>query len=208
MQLPAFFDAAPRITLRDPLAHLLGAAEEGVIEYAYADAVKLAGHSCPTVASAYLLTRAALAALYPGATAVQPATLPERGGIRVEFHETQAAGVTGVTALVAGLITGAAQESGFKGIGGHFDRRGLLFFGVDVTGEIRFARVDTGVAVTVSTRLDRLPADPRMAPLMARCITGAATDTESTLFRSLWQDRVRRLVVEHADDPEIISVKH
>lgn len=31
----------------DPLAEFLGAAEGGLIEYGYADAVKLAGHSCP-----------------------------------------------------------------------------------------------------------------------------------------------------------------
>jgi hypothetical protein len=29
-------------------------AEDGVIEHGYADVVKLAGHSCPTVASAYV----------------------------------------------------------------------------------------------------------------------------------------------------------
>lgn len=62
MQFPDFFEAAPRITVRDPLARFLGAAEDGIIEYRYADAVRLAGHSCPTVASAYLMTRAALGA--------------------------------------------------------------------------------------------------------------------------------------------------
>ena len=29
MQFPAFFDAAPRITVRDPLAGFLGAADDG-----------------------------------------------------------------------------------------------------------------------------------------------------------------------------------
>src|SRR5574337_2088150 len=80
MPFPGFFAAAPRITLRDPLAAFLGAAADGVIEYQYADVVKLAGHSCPTVASAYLITRAALRALYPD-------SLPERGGIRLELRE-------------------------------------------------------------------------------------------------------------------------
>ena len=56
MQFPKFFDAAPRITVRDPLARFLGAVEDGVIEYRYADAVMLAGHSCPTVASASPMT--------------------------------------------------------------------------------------------------------------------------------------------------------
>jgi hypothetical protein len=61
MHFPEFFEIAPRITIHDPLAAFLGAAADGIIEYCYADAVKLAGHSCPTVASAYLMTRAALA---------------------------------------------------------------------------------------------------------------------------------------------------
>jgi len=128
MPFPEFFDAAPRITVRDPLARFLGAADDGVIEYAYADVVKLAGHSCPTVASAYVMTRAALAALYPDA-------LPERGGIRVELRDDLLEGATGVIANVASFLTGATHDTGFKGIGGQFDRRNLLFFGVDIPGE-------------------------------------------------------------------------
>ncbi len=65
MQTPAFFDAVASIGVADPLAELLGAAEGGRIEYRYLDAVKLAGHSCPTVAGAWLMTRTALARLYP-----------------------------------------------------------------------------------------------------------------------------------------------
>jgi hypothetical protein len=201
MHFPEFFDVVPRITVRDPLAALLGAAREGVIEYGYADVVKVAGHSCPTVASAYLMTRAALRALYPDA-------LPERGGIRVELAADRLEGVTGVVANVASYLTGATHDTGFKGIAGKFDRRGLLFFGVAIPGQIRFTRVDTGAAVTVSARLDRVPADPRIGPLVARCASGTATPDEAALFRSLWQDRVRRLVVVHADDPETILVRH
>lgn len=201
MHFPEFFDAAPRITVRDRLARFLGAAEDGVIEYAYADAVKLAGHSCPTVASAYLMTRGALRALYPD-------TLPERGGIRVELRDDRLAGVTGVVGNIASLLTGATHDTGFKGIAGQFDRRGLLFSGVDIPGQIRFTRVDTGAAVNVSARLDRVPFDPRIVSLMPRCIGGTATADEAALFQSLWQDRVRTLVIERADDPEIIVVQH
>ena len=201
MQFPDFFDAAPRISVRDLLAGFLGAAADGIIEYRYADAVKLAGHSCPTVASAYLMTRAALAALYPDA-------LPQRGGIRVELREDRIEGVAGVVANVAGLITGATQDTGFKGIGGRFDRRNLLFFGADMPGQLRFTRTDTGASVDVSARLDRVPADPRLPQLMPRCLAGAATPAEATLFQSLWQDRVRMLLVERADDPEVIVVRN
>ena len=201
MQFPDFFDAAPRISVRDLLAGFLGAAADGIIEYRYADAVKLAGHSCPTVASAYLMTRAALAALYPDA-------LPQRGGIRVELREDRLEGVTGVVANVASLITGATQDTGFKGIGGRFDRRNLLFFGAAMPGQLRFTRTDTGASVDVSARLDRVPADPRLPQLMPRCLAGAATPAEATLFQSLWQDRVRMLLVERADDPEVIVVRN
>ena len=209
MHFPEFFDAAPRVTLRDPLARFLGAAEEGVIEYTSADVVKLAGHSCPTVASAYLMTRAALMALYPDSadSADSAAALPERGGIRVELRDDLLAGVTGVVANVVSLLTGATHETGFKGIGGHFDRRGLLFFGVDVPGQIRFTRVDTGAAVNVSARLERMPAEPRMVSLMPGCIKGTATADEAALFQSLWQARVRALI-GHADDAEVIVVQH
>ena len=41
MNTPAFFDAVARITLYDPLADFLGAADRGQIEYGYIDAVKL-----------------------------------------------------------------------------------------------------------------------------------------------------------------------
>jgi len=89
---------------------------------------------------------------------------------------------------------------------GHFDRRNLLFFGVDVPGQIHFTRVDTGAAAIVSARLDHVPSDPHAA-LMPRCVAGTATADEVALFQLLWQGRVRTLVVERADDPEIIVVQ-
>lgn len=197
MEFPEFFAAAPRVAVRDPLARFLGAAADGVIEYQYADVVKLAGHSCPTVASAYLMTRSALQALYPDA-------LPVRGEIRVELRDDRTAGVTGVIANVASFLTGATHDTGFKGIGGHFDRRNLLFFGVGIPGQIRFTRVDSGAAVTVSAQLDRVPSDPRVALLLPKCLKGVASTEETAAFQRLWQGRVRTLLLDCADDPEVI----
>ena len=76
MAFPEFFARVAPVTLRDPLAELLGAAEGGLIEYRFADAVRLAGHSCPTVAGAFLCARAGLRELYGQA-------VPERGGVEV-----------------------------------------------------------------------------------------------------------------------------
>ncbi|TCS73825.1 hypothetical protein EDC61_10147 [Sulfuritortus calidifontis] len=197
MSFPPFFKEVRRIRLNDPLAALLGAAEAGELEYRYEDAVKLAGHSCPTVAGAYLMTLKALGRLYPD-------RLPERGGVRVELREAQAAGTTGVTAAVAGLITGAAGEGGFKGLGGRFSRRGLLSFAVDMAGELRFTRADTGAAVEAAYHPEIVPPDPAMQPLMARLMSGEARMDERQEFGRLWQLRVKRLLIDHIDDPDLI----
>ena len=60
MHQPNFFKSIPTIVLRDPLSQLLGSAEEGLIEYSYGEVVKLTGHSCPTVAGAWIMTTQAL----------------------------------------------------------------------------------------------------------------------------------------------------
>jgi hypothetical protein len=199
MHLPAFFQEIPAITLRDPLADLLGAAVDGLIEYRYADAVKLAGHSCPTVAGAWLMARRGLSALYGD----EP---PERGGIRVELRAAQNAGTAGVVGHVLSLITGAAGEGGFKGLGGKHARRDLLAYGVDLPAEVRLTRLDTGVSVLLDYRPEAVPPVPEMAPLMSRVVGGVADPWERIEFGQLWQERVRRILLEHGDDPELVKV--
>ncbi|MEW5892938.1 MAG: hypothetical protein AB1697_07350 [Pseudomonadota bacterium] len=197
MHLPAFFKEVRSIRVTDPLAAVLGAAEAGELEYRYEDAVKLAGHSCPTVAGAYLMTLKALGRLYPD-------RLPERGGVRVELREPQEAGTTGVTAAVAGLVTGAAGEGGFKGLGGRFARRGLLSFGVAMAGELRFTRLDTGAAVEAAYHPEIVPPEPALQPLMTRLLSGEASMDERQEFGRLWQLRVKRILIDHIDDPDLI----
>lgn len=199
MSHPEFFDAVPRINLYDPLAEFLGATEDGILHYGYFDAVRLAGHSCPTVASAYWSTYKALDFLYPDAT-------PVRGDIRVEFRQEGASGVTGVIANVVSMLTGAMSENGFKGLAGRFDRRHLLFFAVDMPGEMRFTRRDTNQAVHVAAHLQHVPCSPRVSELMAKCLANAATADEAAEFRQLWQERVRRILLEHGDDPQVFVV--
>lgn len=200
MSHPVFFDAVPKISLYDPLAEFLGATEGGILQYGYFDAVRLAGHSCPTVASAYWMTYKALASLYPGA-------MPVRGDILVEFSQDSTSGVTGVIANVVSFITGATQDTGFKGIGGRFDRRNLLFFNAEVGEEIRFRRADNQAAVDVSARLEGVPGDPRMRELMGACIGGVASDEERREFGRLWQERVRAILLDRCDDPSVIIVR-
>ncbi len=199
MRYPDFFDEAPRITMYDPLAKFLGAVEGGILEYRYVDAVKAAGHSCPTVAGAWLMTARALEALYPQ-------DIPERGAIRVDFRHDATSGVTGVIANIVTLVTGATHDTGFKGLAGRFDRRNLLFFNAAVGEEIRFTRKDSGAAVDVTAHLEHVPGEPHMGELMAACITGRASDEVQREFGRVWQERVRRMLVEHAHDPQVIVV--
>ncbi|WP_323014712.1 FmdE family protein [Devosia sp.] len=201
MTFPAFFDDAPILRMREPLAAFLGAAEDGVIAYRYADAVRLAGHSCPAVASAYLMVLNGLEALYDD-------QLPERGGIKVFMRNERDHATTGVLASVATLLTGAAPETGFQGIGParRFARNDLLRFATDIEGTLALVRRDTGKGVVVDINTDHVPHDPAMSRLMPRAVSGEATPEEQAEFGRLWQDRVRRMLVEHPNDPKLIHI--
>jgi hypothetical protein len=197
MTYPDFYDRAPTLAVYDPLADFLGAAEGGVIEYRYADAVRLAGHSCPTVAGAYLMTVKALRHLYGEA-------LPERGAVAVEFREDRTNGVTGVMANVATLITGATQDTGFKGIAGHFDRRNLLFFNADIDGTMRFRRMDTGATVEAAYHPDIVPMPDATRGLLRAALDECASAEVRAEFARLWQDRVKRILVDAVNDPRLV----
>lgn len=198
MPLPEFFDRIPTVTVLDPLAAFLGAPEDGRLTYAYADAVRLAGHSCPTVAGAWLMTTRALAALWPG-------ELPVRGHVHLSLPEAAESGVTGVVAAVAGLITGAAGDGGFKGIGGHFRRAGLVEFATEVPATLGFRRTDTGAGFLAHYDPSGVPADPAMRPALQRLLSGEQAAEDGPLFARAWQDRVRRILLENADRVVMLS---
>jgi len=195
---PAFFDSVPAIAVHDALAQTLGAAADGVIEYTYVDAVKLAGHSCPTVAGAFLMTRAALARLYPEG-------LPQRGEMLVELRQALEEGVAGVIGNVAALVTGAANEGGFKGLGNRFDRRGLLRFGVTLPGIMRITRLDTGRAVTADYHPEIAPRPPVLKALMPAALAPGAQAPAREAFAAQWQAWVRA-ILESADDPRLVTL--
>lgn len=200
MSFPAFFDGAPEIRMRDPLAAFLGSAEDGVMTYRYADAVRLAGHSCPVVAGAWLMVATGLDWLYGE-------SLPERGGIEVHMRDAFDHGTTGVVASVATLVTGAAAESGFGGIGTarHFARRGLLRFEAPIDGVMALRRCDTGAGVVLDIDTGRVPHHPEIDELMPQAVQGTADEATLRRFMTLWQDRIARMLAA-ADDPRLVHV--
>ena len=202
MSFPSFFTEIPPIVVHDRLAEFLGAADGGVIEYRYADAVRLAGHSCPTVAGAFLMARAALQALFPDAPA-------ERGQVEVWMPAPMDHGTTGVIAQVLTLLTGAAADNGFQGLGGRYARNGLLVFaGQASPGGVIFRRRDSGDAVAVELDASLVPGNPNQRALLGAIIQDVASDAQKREFAEGWQERVRRMLLEFADDPRVIKTTH
>lgn len=200
MNMPQFFDKVPRLRVQDPLARLLGCAEEGELEYGFRDAVRLAGHACPTVATAYWLTYLALEHLYPEG-------LPQRGGIKVEFRDDARSGSNGVIATVVQMLTGAAGSSGFKGLAGRFGRAGLIRNKPDLLDLLRFTRLDTGESVDAGVDMNQVPADPAIEPLLRRCADGRATAAEEVELAQLWLERVRHLLLDCGRDPAVFMLR-
>jgi len=186
MNYPQFFDDIQKITLKDELSNFLGTFEDGIVEFSYLDVVKSAGHSCPTVAGAYIMTVVALKELYKD-------ELPKRGEIAISFKENSLEGVAGVVANVITQITGATETSGFKGIGGKFSRVGLMKFDENITSSVKFERVDTKKSVEIIYNPNLIEANLNMQILMKKILNNVADDKEKKEFGKLWQQRVENI---------------
>lgn len=200
MKYPDFYMQVPNIELYDPLSDFLGATEGGKITISYLDCVKLAGHSCPTVAGAYLMAMRGAQILYPD-------TLPQRGMVKIEIKEQKQQGVAGVIGNVISYIFGASDEGGFKGIGGNFSRDYLISFGANIQGEVKLTRMENGDSVILAYDPSSVPGDQRMQPLMGKLLQSLANEEEKALFKTLWQTRVSKILLS-ADYDTIIKFKH
>jgi len=151
MQYLSFFDTIEPIVLHDELLAFLGVNEDGLIDFHYVDIVKTAGHSCATVAGAYLIAQKGLNALYEGDE------MPQRGHIKVEIRRAPREENAGVVGSVISTITGATTDYGFGGIPtGKFNRRDLLFYEAAIDADVRFTRLDTQKSVSVNYRPQRV----------------------------------------------------
>jgi len=199
MLYPDFYSQIASIKLYDPLSDFLGAFEKGKLEITYLDCVKLAGHSCPTVAGAYLLAAIGLDTLYGD-------DLPQRGSVRIEMKENESTGVTGVTANIISFILGAGGAGGFKGIQGNFARDNLLFYGASIDSEVRLTRLDTMQSVNLSYDPSLIKADEKMMPLMGKNLKGLSTEEEQKMFHTLWQKRVEEILLKTDLHSKLISI--
>ncbi len=201
MKYPGFFDHIPPIVLFDPFAEFLGACEEGIIDIHFVDVVRLAGHSCPTIAGAWLMADEALIALYGN-------DLPQRGNIEVAMQHAQTEGVCGVLANVFSFITGATKDSGFHGLGGQFDRRHLLSFGNDIPATVRFTRKDNQKSVLVRFDHSPIPSNPQTGELMPLMLSGKADMQQRKEFQKLWQERVEAILFHDRNTQALVNIEY
>ena len=184
MKYLAFFDDIEKIVLKDDLTQFLGVNEDGIIEFGYSDIVKTAGHSCGTVAGAYLIALKGLKALYGD-------QIPQRGEIKIELKKSPTEDNAGVIACVLSILTGATTDYGFGGIPtGKFNRRGLLFYDAVIEADVRFTRLDTDKYVDVNYRPKKI-VDP-MTILMSAIGPNATQENRET-FPVRFQEMVKTL---------------
>ena len=190
-----FYDEVEPIKLKDPLAVFLGAIDEHEeFIFTYEDAVKLAGHSCPAVSGAYKVTEKALKALYGS-------EIPIRGGINVKVLGNIDNGANGPISQVISLITGAAPETGFAGLGNSFVRKNKLIFDEknEEANAFVFTRDDNGKSVKITYHLENVPADQDMHELFTKSIVGTANERQKEKFKEMWQKRVKCVLFEEAN---------
>ena len=200
MKYPEYYNKVEEIVMYDPLSEFLGSFEKGIISYDYKSIVAAAGHSCPTVAGAYLMTIKAIKELYKS-------EIPVRGDIKVSFNESIDDGVAGVIANVISNITGATKISGFKGIAGKFVRHGLMNFNSPIQSSARFSRIDNGKTVDVYYNPSSIDANPMMGQLMQKIIMEEASIEEKNSFAKMWQERVKLILIDHSNNSEVIRVE-
>lgn len=202
MTMPAFHSKVPTITMYEPLARTLGLNADGLVEYRYDDAVRVAGHSCPTVAGTWLMLWRGLNTLWPGG-------VPVRSGVTVHFSDALDSGVTGVMASIATLVTGAAGSGGFKGLKGNWPRRNLLSFSDPISdgAVMTMKRIDTGAGVRLNINARLVPADPQTMTLLGKALDNPEDSDAAARFAAVWQDRVERMLVTERDTPGLVTVE-
>jgi hypothetical protein len=145
------------------------------------------------------MTLKALKALYPHG-------MPVRGDIKVAFKEPMEEGVAGVIGNVISQITGATDKSGFKGLNGRFARHSLMDFSAPISASARFSRVDTGASVDLYYNPNVVPPLPDMQTLMQKVMNARAEPEDIKAFGIFWQERVERILLDNADNEEMIRV--
>lgn len=199
MNSKQLFQQIPSIKLYEPLYDFFGISDDGIVEFSFLDAVKIAGHACPTVAGAYLMSLHGLKALYRD-------ELPVRGNFEILFSENEAEGVTGVISNVMGAIIGANGIGGFKGLAGQFARNNRLHYDQTISCKVAIKRLDNNQMVNISYHPEIIPSAKEVSPLLSKIISKQANDLEIKEFKTLWNQRLEKILSLGSKESEIIQI--
>ena len=190
-----FFDSIEKIVLKDDLLVFLWVNNDWLIDFSYTDIVKTAGHSCWTVAGAYLIAQKWLKALFWD-------ELPNRGQIKVEIKKEPTDDNAWVIWCVLSNITWATTNYGFWWIPTwEFNRRNTLFYTVNIESDVRFTDLITWKSVEVNYRPWRI-VNPMK--ILKSAIWPDATEFDKKTFPVKFQNMVKT-IFENSD--KVIDVK-
>jgi len=169
------------VNIHEPFAeYLMAGPQEYQFKISLLDVVRFAGHACPSMVGAFLISQKAIQELFP------ETNICVRGQIAVEIPTSVTQGATGPISNVFSMIFGAWEQSGFGGLSGQFARRGLLKYDSSSTqpGTFRFRNLKTGAAVDISY-------DPSLAP--------APDSVENLPFQKLWRHKIATILESPTD---------
>lgn len=165
-----------KIRVHEPFAEFL-MAEKDEYEFSISllDVVRFAGHACPSMIGAFLISQRAIKELFPKTNTCI------RGQIAIEIPTAVGQGATGPISNVFSMIFGAWERSGFGGLQGKFVRRNLLKY--DSTnvpqGTFRFHNLQSEKFVDITY-------DPSKVEV--------STDPEKTPFQKIWRLKIKTIL--------------
>ncbi|GIL16860.1 MAG: hypothetical protein BroJett040_06110 [Oligoflexia bacterium] len=164
------------IQIHEPFAEFLMADQD---EYQFTisllDVVRFAGHACPSMVGAFLISQRAIRELFP------ETNICIRGQVAIEIPSSTTQGATGPISNVFSMIFGSWEKSGFGGLQGHFVRRGLLSYESPNVppGVYRFRNLQTGKHVDISY-------DPSKATVPA--------EANQLPFQKMWRYKIAAIL--------------
>jgi len=81
-----------------------------------------------------------------------------------------------------------------------------MSFNADITNSAKFTRIDTNKSVEVIYNPSVVPPSSKQQELMKLVLMQKATKEEQKEFGILWQDRVKKILIDNFDNKEVISV--
>lgn len=164
------------IEIHEPFAEFLMADPE---EYRFAvsllDVVRFAGHACPSMIGAFLISQRVVKELFP------QTNICLRGHVSIEIPSSVTRGATGPISNVFSMIFGAWEKSGFGGLQGQFIRRDLIKYEVpDIpAGSYRFTNLMTNKRIDISYHPSR---------------ASMPTEGEQLPFQKIWHHKINEIL--------------